>query len=1052
MGKQKAIKHIKIIHSIVSLCLLFIILPFSKVYALANFYEPILISSEEAKELSKSANIEEAVLEVNQRGFVEESKKTKAEEPTKEQEKEVEKAEEAEPEPEKETEEAILPYEPEDDEEEVPESVIESKSDEDDSDMLSPEEAAKLGIILNAEPVTPEIAPVAADASATVELKQVEQKETDDEDKKQTMEYAKNFFEEDKTSKTKRRRKSNLNISGTKTFEIKKSKVRGDITHFSTEQYDSYPGFKMDQSLHLEIDGNINENSTVNAILDDKDDEDRRFTVSINTPKWQFVLGDFNLKLENTEFSLFSKEVRGIIAQGNFNDHYRAAFLFAQSKGAARREQFRGAGSQQEYRLQAFPIVQNSEIIKIDGKLLTRNTDYLIDYEEGIIKFSTNILPIEITRWITIEYETSDENMSYSRNIFGTRHEYIRSQDRHIGLTWLREVDGKTPKSGSDADYSSEIASGTASSTEGITMPMQHDVFSTDLHWRIGKVFSINGETAISTVDPNTKSNATNEDKSYKGHASKFGIEAKTDKFELASDYYNIDKNFKLIGREDGVIELGERGLVNDVISARSKMKYKFTDNFSIFADGEDAETNLDNDPNESKIDFEEYNGGFVWTPNTSSRLEIKAGSQKDSEKKTTTSSNVKKDTANIVYDKKFGKTTTQTKFEKTKYEDGINIASGSEITQADFSIGSKLSSDLSWNMVLSKIEMEDGYVKHGLRSDTRNYTVDVSYEPSNIFSMRGQMQWRREDDFYENSRAKSSLVDSQIDYEPNRNLKSQLKYKVENTSKVVRDDTLDRRDYVIPDSLPTDVQKELQVYGRFETPVQKATTNFTTDYRINDKIQTYLDWKRRDIEDRSSGAMISRTDRKNYELRYAPIERMLITTEYEVGLNRDKENGSEVRDNTKTIQIRHEFKKDYTLELSYEISEEDDIYDDTNDENKKSSIANFQRVFSPKVTFEFGLQYDDIIDKDPSKEFEKSMAFTLTPSSRNQRYKFFLKHRGIKSTKNGEYYEGGVNLSQFIGSDTIIDGEIKKVHSSNLPSGDAYDATVINAKMIITF
>lgn len=1049
MGRQ--IKKIEFYCKVALLCLFFALLPFSKALALAKFYEPALVSSEEALEISKTASSDEAVLEINAKVTSEiKPTETKKEKP-KENIQQVNDKEEKEEE--KITEEAVLPYEPEEDEEDIPESVIEEKkSDEYEPEEMSAEEAAKLGLILNAGNISPEIAPVAADASATEEIQEIPeavQKAIDEEDKKQAMEYAKDFFEDD-TSKKKRKKRTNLNISGTKTFEVKKSKVKGDMTHFSTEQYESYPGFKMDQSLHLEIDGNINENSTVNAVLDDKDDEDRKFTVSINTPKWQFVLGDFNLKLENTEFSLFSKEVRGIIAQGAFNRHYRAAFLFAQSKGAARREQFRGAGSQQEYRLQAFPIVQNSEIVKIDGKILTRNSDYLIDYEEGVIKFSTNILPIEITRWITVEYETSDENMDYSRNIFGTRQEYVRSQDRRIGLTWLREVDGKTPKSGYDDD---EVASGTASATEGITMPMQHDVFSTDVHWRMGKIFSINGETAISTIDPNTKSNATPEDKSYTGHASRFGVEAKTDKFELSSDYYNIDKNFKLIGREDGVIELGERGLVNDVISSRTKLKYKFNDYFSIFGDGEDAETNLDNDPKESKIDFEDYNGGFVWTPNKSSRLEIKAGSQKDSEIKSNSSaSNVKKDIANVVYEKQFGKTQTQTKFEKTKYEDGVNIASGSEITEIDFSISSKLSSDLSWNMILSKIELEDGYVQHGLRSDTRNYTFDVSYEPSSIFSMRGQFQWRREDDLYVNSRAESRLVDSQIDYEPNRNLKSQLKYKVENTSKVIRDDTLDKTDYVIPDSLPTDVQKELQVYGRFETPVQKATTNFTTDYRINDKIQTYVDWKRRDIEDRGSKSKISRTDRKNYEIRYAPIERMLITTEYEVGLSRDKTAGTEVHDNAKTIIVRHEFKKDYTLELSYELSEEDDIYNDTNDERKKSSIANFQRVFNPKTTFEFGLQYDDIFDKDPSKEFEKNFALTLTPSSRNQRYKFFFKHRGIKSTKNGEYYEGGVNLSQFIGSDTIIDGEIKKVHSSDLPSGDGYDAMVINAKMIITF
>ena len=116
---------------------------------------------------------------------------------------------------------------------------------------------------------------------------------------------------------------------------------------------------------------------------------------------------------------------------------------------------------------------------------------------------------------------------------------------------------------------------------------------------------------------------------------------------------------------------------------------------------------------------------------------------------------------------------------------------------------------------------------------------------------MRGQFQWRREDDMYANSRAESEIIDSQMQYEPNSSIKTQLKYKIENTSKIVRDDSLDQSKYQIPNSLPTDVQEEMQVLSRFENPVQKATTNFTADYRITEKIQAYLDWRRRDIEDR---------------------------------------------------------------------------------------------------------------------------------------------------------------------------------------------------------
>ncbi|MBP5468942.1 MAG: hypothetical protein J6Z11_06815, partial [Candidatus Riflebacteria bacterium] len=361
---------------------------------------------------------------------------------------------------------------------------------------------------------------------------------------------------------------------------MKKAKVSGDISHFSTEHYDCYPGFKMNQSLHLEIDGNINERSTVNAVLDDTEDEDRKFTVTIESAKWKFVLGDFPIAMKGTKFALYNKEVRGVLAQGYFHHKIKSTFLYTQSKGLSRREQFRGAGQQQEYRMQVCPIVQESEKIFIDGVQLIRGTDYQIDYEEGIIKFSQSILPIEITRWIVVEYESNDEDMAFTRNLFGTRHEYTRSEGRTIGITWLREFDHSSPKAGIEV----EIASGTIT-------PMSHDIYEADIDWKLGKNFAINGEYAVSKYDPNSKKNTKEEDKEITGHAASFGLNGKTDKVDATVSYDRVDGDFKTIGREDGVVELGERGLVDDIISSKAKFTYKFDNAWSVFADGEKSKT-----------------------------------------------------------------------------------------------------------------------------------------------------------------------------------------------------------------------------------------------------------------------------------------------------------------------------------------------------------------------------------------------------------------------------------------------------------------------------
>jgi lipoprotein-anchoring transpeptidase ErfK/SrfK len=850
----------------------------------------------------------------------------------------------------------------------------------------------------------------------------------------QVVEYARNFWDEADYQMEKR----NISISGTKTFEMKKADVSGDIGHFSTENYDSMPGFHLDQSLHLEIDGNITENSTVHAVLDDKDDEDRRFTVNIDGPVWKFVMGDFPLALEGTEFTLFRKEVRGIMAQGAFHEKFKSIFLFSQSKGQARREQFRGAGQQQEFRLQGSPVVQNSERVSIDGRLLTRGSDYLVDYEDGLLKFLPHILPIEVTRWIVIEYEVSDKSMAFSRNLFGTRHVYTHSRGREIGVSWLREVDDSTPKTENNA-------SGTAT-------PMQHDIVGADINWQIDPRFSVTGETAVSFLDPNKNSEQAPEDRCLTGHASKLALNAKTDNSTGSLTFKRIDKDFKVVGREGGVTELGERGLVNDILSGRARFEYRFVNNFKFFADAEKSETNLADDPTLQRIDFEDKNAGFVWHSDSGTRIEVRGGRQQDQESGPMMRSDVLRDTAAAVWDKKFGKLNTQAKVQNTAYKDSINLASDSSVLEMSLNMGAEADRTFAWNIGASRIAVEDEMSPDDLRSETRNYSLDLNYEPNRVFNARGLFQWRREDDFYANSRMDTEIADSQFRYEPTRDFRTQLKYKVENTSKILRDPTLDPEKYITPPSLPNSEDDSKDIVTTFENPVQKTTANFLTDYRINRYLQAYFDWRRRELIDQATDTTVSTNDRKTYELRYTPLEKMLVTTEYEEGVNRNLTPATELRDYLKAIQLRHEFYEGCFLDATYEERDEDEKYNDVNDTHTKSKILGFQRKFNRWASLELGLQHNIIDAKDPSREWEKRLAVILTPFSRSQRYKFFINHKDITSAQSGTHYEGGLNFSQFIGTDTIIDGEFKKVHSSPGLTGSGYDAVVFNAKMVVTF
>jgi hypothetical protein len=628
--------------------------------------------------------------------------------------------------------------------------------------------------------------------------------------------------------------------------------------------------------------------------------------------------------------------------------------------------------------------------------------------------------------------------MAFSRNLFGTRHVYTHSRGREIGVSWLREVDDSTPKTENNA-------SGTAT-------PMQHDIVGADINWQIDPRFSVTGETAVSFLDPNKNSEQAPEDRCLTGHASKLALNAKTDNSTGSLTFKRIDKDFKVVGREGGVTELGERGLVNDILSGRARFEYRFVNNFKFFADAEKSETNLADDPTLQRIDFEDKNAGFVWHSDSGTRIEVRGGRQQDQESGPMMRSDVLRDTAAAVWDKKFGKLNTQAKVQNTAYKDSINLASDSSVLEMSLNMGAEADRTFAWNIGASRIAVEDEMSPDDLRSETRNYSLDLNYEPNRVFNARGLFQWRREDDFYANSRMDTEIADSQFRYEPTRDFRTQLKYKVENTSKILRDPTLDPEKYITPPSLPNSEDDSKDIVTTFENPVQKTTANFLTDYRINRYLQAYFDWRRRELIDQATDTTVSTNDRKTYELRYTPLEKMLVTTEYEEGVNRNLTPATELRDYLKAIQLRHEFYEGCFLDATYEERDEDEKYNDVNDTHTKSKILGFQRKFNRWASLELGLQHNIIDAKDPSREWEKRLAVILTPFSRSQRYKFFINHKDITSAQSGTHYEGGLNFSQFIGTDTIIDGEFKKVHSSPGLTGSGYDAVVFNAKMVVTF
>ncbi|MBP7652982.1 hypothetical protein KA977_06150, partial [Candidatus Dependentiae bacterium] len=96
----------------------------------------------------------------------------------------------------------------------------------------------------------------------------------------------------------------------------------------------------------------------------------------------------------------------------------------------------------QQFFLNAFDLVRNSEIVKVDGKTLTRNVDYYIDYESGLLIFLDPSL-LTKTSSVIVDYERVPFGAAANKTLLGTRIEGIVNPNLKVGTTMIFNTNDK---------------------------------------------------------------------------------------------------------------------------------------------------------------------------------------------------------------------------------------------------------------------------------------------------------------------------------------------------------------------------------------------------------------------------------------------------------------------------------------------------------------------------------------------------------------------------------------------------------------------------------
>ncbi|MGC9318727.1 MAG: hypothetical protein ACP5KN_11920 [Armatimonadota bacterium] len=253
-----------------------------------------------------------------------------------------------------------------------------------------------------------------------------------------------------------------IQISGNNSFTLQGHALEGSKSAFEGQRWDT-DSLVRRSSLHIE--GPIWQNLGIQADISSTGwgRSYNRFVLGWTTDETQIYYGDLNVRLSGNEFASFNKTLEGWqLDQALPNNGLLRAF-YSREKGLTRRETINGNNTSGPFFLRYTPIIEGSEVVKVDEEVMRFGEDYRLDYETGQLRFEPVDGPPRIipsTSVISVSYQSYGWQ-STPGNLYGARAEMPLLGDKMlVGLTALVQ-DKRDPGSvGDTAGFQEDIFQG----------------------------------------------------------------------------------------------------------------------------------------------------------------------------------------------------------------------------------------------------------------------------------------------------------------------------------------------------------------------------------------------------------------------------------------------------------------------------------------------------------------------------------------------------------------------------------------------------------------
>jgi hypothetical protein len=178
----------------------------------------------------------------------------------------------------------------------------------------------------------------------------------------------------------------NVQLSGHNTITLQRHNLIGSREAFLGQRWDTAT-FLTQSSLHAE--GDIWKEFGFQADLSASGYGPKysRWLLGYVGHDTAVYFGDLNIDLGGNEFVAFRKTLKGWQVDQALPKGGLLRYFESQEKGITRRQTFRGNNTSGPYFLTYTPIIEGSEVVKIDEQRLEFGRDYRLDYETGELRF-----------------------------------------------------------------------------------------------------------------------------------------------------------------------------------------------------------------------------------------------------------------------------------------------------------------------------------------------------------------------------------------------------------------------------------------------------------------------------------------------------------------------------------------------------------------------------------------------------------------------------------------------------------------------------------------